>query len=82
MRVAAGSAFAARPIAQILRRVVIALTSPSPLAVKLAELGKVRVNRSRDATLLAETAGENQAVRIDRSAVLTGPTTRRIPNAS
>ena len=36
---------AARPIALILWRVVMALKSPSSSRVKVAELGKVRVNR-------------------------------------
>jgi hypothetical protein len=41
-----GPAFkAARPIALFLRRVVIALKSPSVLRAKVAEQGKVRVNR-------------------------------------
>jgi hypothetical protein len=44
MRVAAGSALATRSIAQIFRRVDIAL-EPSSSTAKVAEQGKVRVNR-------------------------------------
>jgi hypothetical protein len=41
-----GSAWeAARPIAQMVWRVVMALKSPSSSAVMLAEQGKARVNR-------------------------------------
>jgi hypothetical protein len=69
MRVAAGSAaMAARPIAQISWRVVMALTSPSFSAVKIAEQGKVRVNRLVGAPLLAEGDASNQAK--DRAALL------------
>jgi hypothetical protein len=49
MRVAAGAALAARPIAQIVRRVDMALTSPSSPPVNLAAPGKVRVNRGEKA---------------------------------
>ena len=46
MRVAAGQAVAAaRSIALVLWRVDMALTSPSLSAARLAEQGKVRVNR-------------------------------------
>ena len=46
MRVAAGSAVAAaRSIAPVSSRVVMALKSPSSSTAKLAEQGKVRVNR-------------------------------------
>jgi len=49
MRVAAGSACAARSIAQIFWRADIAL-EPSSSTVKLADQGKVRVNRTLKAS--------------------------------
>ncbi len=54
MRAAAGPALAARPIALVCWRVVMALTSPSFSAAIVAEQGKTRVNRLIDAPLLAE----------------------------
>jgi len=64
MRVAAGSAVAAaRSIALFSRRVVMALKSPSFSAAKVAGFGKVRVNRIKNATLLADTGRPNQARR-------------------
>ncbi len=53
MRAAAGSACAARSIAQMLCRVDIALV-PSSSTVKVADQGKVRVNRTLKAQLLAD----------------------------
>ena len=69
MRAAAGSACAARSIAQMVCRVDIALV-PSSSTVKVAELGKVRVNRTLKAQLLADSGRRNQALRRDRSALL------------
>ena len=60
MRAAAGSACAARPIAQMICRVDIAVT-PSSSTVKIAEPGKVRVNRTLETQLLAESGQRNQA---------------------
>ena len=57
MRVAAGSALpAARPIAQICWRVVMA-SKPSSSTGKVAEQGKVLVNRTPEAPLLADSGG-------------------------
>lgn len=53
MRVAAGSACAARSIAQMVCRVDIALV-PSCSTVKVADQGKARVNRTPKAQLLAD----------------------------
>jgi hypothetical protein len=47
---------AARSIAQICCRVVIA-SKPSSSPPKIAELGKVHVNRTPEATLLADRCG-------------------------
>jgi hypothetical protein len=58
MRVAAGSACAARSIAQMVCRVDIAF-EPSSSTVKVAEPGKVCVNRKR---FLAEISGRRQAL--------------------
>ena len=59
-----GSAVAAaRPIAQIFWRVVMALKYPRRLTVTIAEQGKARVNRHMGSPLLAETGGANQARR-------------------
>ena len=69
MRLAAGSALAARSIALDLRRVDIAL-EPSSSAAKVAEQGKVRVNRTPKAELLADSGWSNQAASGDRSALL------------
>ena len=60
MRAAVGPAFAARSIAQIVCRVDIAL-EPSSSTAKVADQGKVRVNRTLKAQLLAEGAIKNQA---------------------
>jgi hypothetical protein len=66
MRVAAGSAnamdlAAARSIAQLVCSVDMALERPSYPAVKVADIGKARVNRVWKAHLLAETGRRNQA---------------------
>ncbi len=62
MRVAAGSAReAARPIAQMSRRVVMALKTLIASTVMVTDFGKARVNRIRDAPLLAERGWLNQA---------------------
>ncbi len=58
MRAAAGSACAARSIAQVFCRVDIAF-EPSSLTAKVADQGKVRVNRRR---FLAETSSQRQAL--------------------
>jgi protein-S-isoprenylcysteine O-methyltransferase Ste14 len=69
MRVAAGSACAARSIAQIVWRVDIAL-EPSSSTVKVADQGKVRVNRKLNAPLFTDSSPSNQAAWDDRSALL------------
>jgi hypothetical protein len=62
MRVAAGSAReAARPIAQMSRRVVMALKTLIASTVMVTGFGKARVNRIQDALLLAERGRPNQA---------------------
>ena len=62
MREAAGSAVvAARSIAQMVCRVDIAFETLILFDVRVAEPGKVRVNRVSDVVLLAETARGNQA---------------------
>lgn len=69
MRAAAGSACAARSIAQMVCRVDIALL-PSSSTVKVTDQGKVRVNRTLKAPLLADSGRRNQAFSDDRSALL------------
>ncbi len=61
MRVATGSACAARPIAQMLCRVAAIAKKPSSSRAKVAEQGKVRVNRRWKPLLLAESGEPNQA---------------------
>jgi hypothetical protein len=69
MREAAGPACAARSIAQMDCRVDIAVL-PSSSTVKVADQGKVRVNRTLKAQLLTDSGMRNQAFRDDRSALL------------
>ena len=62
MRIAAGSAVpAARSIALVSWRVNMARDNPHFSTAKIAELGKVHVNRPQEAPLLAESGVANQA---------------------
>jgi len=61
MREAAGSACAARPIAQMVCRVDMP-QKPSSSAAKISDQSKARVNRLPAAQLLAESGRKNQAL--------------------